>query len=242
MNMLGMEMEVRGQRQLQLQLMANIAHDLRTPLTAMITHAEILRDGILGAMPARQLDSVGAIIRGGQEVLGMIGEILTAARASADQLPLSPSTFEPGEAIRQVAALNEALVARHELTLVVDAPMLPPITADRGRFAHILENLVGNAITYTPKGGRIWITARERGGELLVEVGDTGIGIASEHLEYVFEEFAQVDTSPSRTHHGTGLGLTIARRLVELHGGRIWVESAIDRGSRFFFTIPWRVS
>jgi signal transduction histidine kinase len=240
MNMLSMEMEVRGQR--QLQLMANIAHDLRTPLTAMITHAEILRDGILGAMPARQLDSVGAIIRGGHEVLGMIGEILTAARASADQLPLSVSTFDPSEAIKQVASLNEALVAKHELTMMVDAPTLPAITADRERFTHILENLLGNAIDYTPKGGRIWITARERGGELLVEVGDTGIGIASDYLDYVFEEFAQVDMSASRAHHGTGLGLTIARRLVELHGGRIWVESAIDRGSRFFFTIPWRVS
>lgn len=240
MNTLDVELEVRSQR--QLQLMANIAHDLRTPLTAMITHAEILRDGILGEMPRRQMDSVGAIIRGGHELLSMIGEILTYARASADQLPLSPSTFDPGEAIRQVAALNEALVAKHELTMTVDVPALPPITADRGRFAHILENLVGNAITYTPAGGRVWITAREQDGDLVVEVGDTGIGIAREHLEYVFEEFAQVDTSRSRSHHGTGLGLTIARRLVQLHGGRIWVDSTIDRGSRFFFTIPWRAS
>jgi signal transduction histidine kinase len=240
MNALEVELEVRSQR--QLQLMANIAHDLRTPLTAMITHAEILRDGILGDMPTRQLDSVGAIIRGGHELLTMIGEILTYARASADQLPLTPSTFDPTDAILQVATLNHALVAKHQLSMTVDVPPLPPIVADRGRFAHILENLVGNAITYTPSGGRVWIHAREHDGALLIEVGDTGIGIAREHLEYVFEEFAQVDASRSRSHHGTGLGLTIARRLVELHGGRIWVESTIDRGSRFFFTIPWRTS
>jgi signal transduction histidine kinase len=234
------ELELRSQR--QLHLMANVAHDLRTPLAAMITHAEILRDGILGEMPKRQLESVDAIIRGGREILGMIGEILTYARASADQLSLTPTTFDPGEAIAQVAALNEALIAKHELTLTVDATNLAPITADRGRFAHILENLISNAIAYTPAGGRIWIAARERENALLIEVGDTGIGIAPEHLEYVFEEFAQVDTSRSRTHHGTGLGLTITRRLVELHGGRIWVESTVDRGSRFFFTIPWRAS
>jgi signal transduction histidine kinase len=239
-NTLEAELEVRSQR--QLQLMANIAHDLRTPLSAMITHAEILRDGILGAMPPRQLESVGAIIRGGHEVLAMIGEILTYARASADQLPLTPSTFDPREAIVQVATLNEALAAKHDLTMTVDVPALPPIIADRSRFAHILENLLGNAIAYTPAGGRIWITAADRDDKLVVEVGDTGIGIAPEHLEYVFEEFAQVDTSRSRTHHGTGLGLTIAKRLVELHGGRIWVESIVDRGSRFFFTIPWRAS
>jgi signal transduction histidine kinase len=107
----------------------------------------------------------------------------------------------------------------------------------------VLSNLVGNAIHFTPAGGRVWIVARERDGaraarELLVEVGDTGIGIAPEHHELVFREFAQVDASTSRQHHGTGLGLAIARKLVELHGGRIWVESALTAGSRFYFTVP----
>jgi signal transduction histidine kinase len=168
----------------------------------------------------------------------MIGEILEYARAAADQLTLNPTMFAPGDAIAEVAALNEPLVVKHALSLTVEAAGLAPIVADRERFIQILENLLGNAITYTPAGGRVWITARERDRELLVEVGDTGIGIAPEHHAYVFQEFAQVDTSRSRAHHGTGLGLPIARRLAELHDGRIWLESASGSGSRFFLVIP----
>ena len=103
----------------------------------------------------------------------------------------------------------------------------------------MLGNLFGNAIHFTPPGGRVWIKAGRHGKDLLVEVGDTGIVISSQHHEFVFEEFAQVDATASRQHHGTGLGLTIARKLVELHRGRIWVESELGGGSRFFFTIPY---
>jgi signal transduction histidine kinase len=230
------DLEARDRR--QTQLLANVAHDLRTPLTAIITHAEILRDGLLGELEARQRDSVAAIIRGGHELLSMIGEILDYARTAADQITLNPTTFAPGEAITEVAALNEPLAIKHALTMTVDVAGLSPITADRERFIQILENLLGNAITYTPAGGRVWITACEHDRELVVEVGDTGIGIAPEHHAYVFQEFAQVDTSRSRTHHGTGLGLTIARRLAELHDGRVWLESAPGIGSRFFLAIP----
>jgi signal transduction histidine kinase len=108
--------------------------------------------------------------------------------------------------------------------------------------AHILGNLVGNAIDFTPAGGRVWIHVSPNGNgpdEAVVEVGDTGIGIAPEHHEFIFSEFAQVDATASRQHHGTGLGLTIAHKLVELHGGRIWVESELGGGSRFYFSIPY---
>jgi len=236
------ELEARDAR--KTQYLANISHDLRTPLSAIITHAEILRDGILGELTPRQLESVGGIISGGRQLLAMVGEILTYARAAGDQLVLTLATFDPSEAVEQVAALNEPLAARKEHTLdVAIAPNLPPIRADRERFTHILGNLIGNAIGYTAPGGRIWVAARrctDQGREaLLVEVGDTGIGIADEYHDYVFREFAQVDSSASRAHHGTGLGLTIARKLVDLHGGRIWVESEVGIGSRFFFTIPY---
>ena len=120
---------------------------------------------------------------------------------------------------------------------------LEPVTADREKVAHIVGNLLGNAIDFTPRGGRVWVKARsvtrDASRECLVEVGDTGIGIDPEHHELVFREFAQVDASASRQHHGTGLGLTIARKLVELHGGRMWLESELGAGSRFFFTIPY---
>src|SRR6476469_9976751 len=199
---------------LKTQFLANISHDLRTPLTAVITHAEILRDGILGPLSERQLDSISGIISGGRQVL------------------------------EQLSALNESLVSKKGLTLATDVQRdLAPLHADREKVFHIVGNLLGNAIDFTPQGGQVWVRAfgiqRDGVDELVVEVGDTGIGISSEHHDLVFREFAQVDSSASRQHHGTGLGLTIARKLVELHGGRIWLESELGEGSRFYFTIPY---
>jgi two-component system sensor histidine kinase BarA len=236
------DLEARGS--LKTQFLANISHDLRTPLTAVITHAEILRDGILGPLSARQLESITGIISGGRQLLDQVGEILTYARGAANQLSLSLSRFELGGVVSQICALNESLASRKGLTLVSDVPAdLEPVTADREKVAHILGNLLGNAIDFTPRGGRVWIKARagaESGSQAwVVEVGDTGIGIDAEHHELVFREFAQVDASASRQHHGTGLGLTIARKLVEIHGGRIWLESQLGKGSRFYFSIPY---
>jgi signal transduction histidine kinase len=115
--------------------------------------------------------------------------------------------------------------------------------ADREKIAHVVANLLGNAIEFTPSGGRVWVRASRSPNEpvasLLVEVGDTGVGISAEHHDLIFREFAQVDATASRPHHGTGLGLTIARKLVELHGGRIWVESRLGSGSRFYFSVPF---
>jgi two-component system sensor histidine kinase BarA len=235
--------ELQARDALKTQFLANISHDLRTPLTAIVTHAEILRDGIVGTLSARQLESVQGIIGGGRQLLGMVSEILTYARGQANQLELNVTPFDLRETIAQVAALNEALVARKPLQLETTvAPDVPLLHGDREKVAHVLGNLLGNAIAFTPPHGRVWVTARlEPNGslpEVLVEVGDSGIGIAPEHHGLIFQEFAQVDASPSRQHHGTGLGLTIARRLVELHGGRIWLDSALGAGSRFYFTLP----
>jgi signal transduction histidine kinase len=235
--------ELQARDRLKTQFLSNISHDLRTPLTAIITHGEILRDGILGTLSDRQRTSVEGIIRGGHQLLQMVGEILTYARSAADQLTLAPTRFALAPVVEQLVTLNQPLAAKKKLVLRAEIPAdLPPVRADREKLAHVLGNLVGNAIHFTPEGGRVWIAARLRDGttgpDLMVEVGDTGIGIAAEHHELVFREFAQVDSSASRHHHGTGLGLTIARKLVELHGGRIWVESALGEGSRFYFTVP----
>jgi signal transduction histidine kinase len=236
--------ELEARASLKTQFLANISHDLRTPLTAVITHAEILRDGILGELSPRQLESITGIITGGRQLLDQVGEILAYARGAANQLTLAPSRFELGAVVAQLTALNESLATRKGLRLQADVPaQLEPVTADREKVAHIVGNLLGNAIDFTPHGGRVWVRAcqitGETGPECLIEVGDTGIGIDPEHHELVFREFAQVDSSASRQHHGTGLGLTIARKLVELHGGRIWLRSALGEGSRFFFTIPY---
>ncbi len=236
--------ELEARDSLKTQFLANISHDLRTPLTAVITHAEILRDGILGELTSRQLDSIGGIITGGRQLLEQVGEILAYARGAANQLTLSESEFSLHAVVAQLTALNESLVQRKGLELRSDVPEdMDPVTADREKITHVIGNLLGNAIDFTPQGGRVWVRARcvetEHGRECLVEVGDTGIGIDPEHHELVFREFAQVDSSASRQHHGTGLGLTIARKLVELHGGRIWLQSELGTGSRFFFTIPY---
>jgi two-component system sensor histidine kinase ChiS len=241
--------ELRARDALKTQFLANISHDLRTPLTAVITHAEILRDGILGDLSARQMESVRGIISGGRQLLTQVGEILAYARGAANQLTVVPTRFDMREVLEQVSGLNESLLKKKRLVLTVDASDdVPAVNADREKIAHVVGNLLGNAIEFTPSEGRVWLRAG-RGAppdvidcpeSIVVEVGDSGPGIAREHHDLIFREFAQVDATPSRQHHGTGLGLTIARKLVELHGGRIWVESELGQGSRFFFSVPLR--
>ena len=237
--------DLRDRDSLKTQFLSNIAHDLRTPLTAIITHAEILRDGLLGEMKDKQRESIGTIITGGRQLLDMIAEILLYAKGSSEPLTIESRPFALQEIVENVNALNQSLVARKQLVLECCVPTdLPTVDGDRDKIMHVLMNLLGNAFEFTPPGGRVWLDARmhEANGEpvefVLVEVGDTGRGIAPDHHELIFREFAQVDASASRGHHGTGLGLTIARRYVELHGGRIWVESELGHGSRFFFTLP----
>ena len=235
--------EMWNEDAMKTQFLAAISHDLRTPLTALITHAEILRDGILGELNARQRESVVGMIGGGRHLLDMVAAILTYARGAASQLTLSPTEFAIDGLIAQVASLSGPLAAKRALHLDTDvSPDLPVVRADRDKVYHVLSNLIGNAIDFTSSGGRVWIRATLAASEpepaLLIEVGDTGIGIATAHHELIFREFAQVDASASRMHHGTGLGLAIARKLVELHDGRIWVESALGAGSRFYFTLP----
>lgn len=236
--------DLRERDSLKTQFLSNIAHDLRTPLTAIITHAEILRDGLLGEINQRQNDSVQTIINGGRQLLDMIAEILLYAKGSSEPLTVNSGTFSFMEVVDQITALNESLVAKKQLTLEYYVPAdLPCVSGDRDKIMHVLLNLLGNAVEFTPAGGKVWVTAVLEDNAsgtpmILVEVGDTGRGIAADHHELIFREFAQVDSTASRVHHGTGLGLTIARQFVELHGGRIWVESELGRGSRFFFTLP----
>ncbi len=235
--------DLRDRDALKTQFLSNISHDLRTPLTAIITHAEILRDGILGDVMPKQKESISVIITGGRQLLDMIAEILTHARHSSGPLTLVESVFSIREVVEQVLALNESLVAKKGLTLDKKlADPLPMVRGDRDKVIHVLTNLLGNAFEFTPGGGSVWVNVGMQPSDehdmVLIEVGDTGRGIAPDHHELIFREFAQVDSSASRAHHGTGLGLTIARRFVELHGGRIWVESDLGTGSRFFFSLP----
>jgi two-component system sensor histidine kinase ChiS len=234
--------ELRARDALKTQFISNVSHDLRTPLAAIITHAEILREGMLGELNPKQRDSLAGIVNGGQQLLDMIDEILTYVRSASDQVNLACTDFNITELVDQVRMLNQPLAAKKQLTIErLNGDDLPPVYADRDKIKHVFGNLIGNAIKFTPEGGRVWIRFSRRGHdeeELVVEVGDNGRGISRDHYELVFREFAQVDASPSRAHHGTGLGLAIARNLVEMHAGTIWVESELGKGSRFFFTLP----
>src|SRR3954463_8614372 len=194
--------ELKARDSLKTQFLSNISHDLRTPLAAIITHAEILREGMLGELTTKQRDSVAGIVNGGQQLLDMIDEILTYVRSASDQVTLVRSEFDITEVVDQVRVLNQALAAKKHLTIErLNGDDLPLIYADRDKIKHVLANLIGNAIKFTPEGGRIWIAFSRRGAnddEVRVEVGDTGRGIAPDHYELVFREFAQVDATPSR--------------------------------------------
>lgn len=233
--------ELHSRDALKTQFLSNISHDLRTPLTAIITHAEILRDGMLGELNDRQNQSVAGIITGGRQLLDMIGEILVYAKGAGGQLDLNVSDFAISEVIEHVMAVNEPLAAKKGLTVDLEIPDDLHVKADRDKITHVVTNLIGNAIDFTERGGLSVRASRipvEEEPHIRVEVQDTGIGIRPEHHELIFQEFAQVDSTASRSHHGTGLGLAIARRLVELHDGRIWVESEPGVGSTFVFVIP----
>jgi signal transduction histidine kinase len=235
--------ELRLRDSLKTRFLSNVSHDLRTPLSAMITHAEILRDGLLGELTEKQRTSVEGIITGGRQLLTMVNEILVYVKGTANQLTLSITEFDVGPLIDQVRSVNASLLEKKALSFEQRlAPGIPRLRADRDRIAHVIGNLLGNAIAFTDEGGSVWIAVNlERtadGQELVFEIGDTGIGIAAENHDLVFREFAQVDSSTSRGHHGTGLGLTIVRQLVGLHGGRVWLESELGGGSRFFFAMP----
>src|SRR5689334_5108238 len=155
--------DLRARDQLKTQFLANISHDLRTPLTAVITHAEILRDGLLGPVTDRQMESINGIISGGRQLLAQVGEILTYAKGAANQLTLVPVSFAIADVLEQVHALNESLIKRKHLEFQIDVESsTPPIVADREKVTHVIGNLFGNAIDFTPTGGRVWLKAVAR--------------------------------------------------------------------------------
>jgi signal transduction histidine kinase len=235
-------LELRNLDVAKSQFLTNVSHELRTPLTAIVTYGEILRDGMLGEVTPRQREAIESMIGSCRQLLAMIEEILTYARTNAQAINLRPSSFALEEVVRSVHEMNVSLVERKGLEFTTElAPGLPRVHADRDKVAHVLGNLIGNAIDFTPDGGSVRVVARRAPGEdgwIEVGVEDTGIGIDPLHHELIFQEFAQVDASRARIHHGTGLGLAIARQFVALHGGRIWVESELGAGSRFYFTLP----
>ncbi|MGR3318659.1 MAG: protoglobin domain-containing protein [Candidatus Anammoxibacter sp.] len=230
------------------EFLANMSHELRTPLNAIIGFADVLRDKICGDLNQEQLEFVMDIHSSGQHLLQMINDILDISKIETGKLELLYDEFVVPELIENIIATLKGLANKNNVNLTTSiADDVGLITADSVKFKQILYNLISNAIKFTPKDGSITILARSIKEEdlLLPDVNfiefcvkDTGIGIAPEDEEKVFAEFMQIDSSYSKKHEGTGLGLALTKRLVELHQGKIWFESILHKGTSFYFTIP----
>jgi signal transduction histidine kinase len=221
------------------EFLANMSHELRTPLNAIIGFSEVLLQGIFGDVNEKQREYLADVLGSGQHLLTLINDILDLAKIEAGRMDLELSTFALRDALDSGLTIVRERAARHGIQLrATVAEDVGPIEADERKVKQILYNLLSNAVKFTPDGGRVEIGVRAENGDVRVEVRDTGIGIAGEDQERIFEEFRQVGRERSR--EGTGLGLTLTKRFVELHGGRIWLESTPGKGSTFAFTLPLR--
>jgi two-component system, NtrC family, sensor kinase len=223
------------------EFLANMSHELRTPLNAILGFSEVLAERMFGEVNEKQAEYLQDILSSGRHLLSLINDILDLSKVEAGRLELELGRFHLPTALDNALTLVRGRATRHGITLTqtVDE-RLGDIVADERKVTQILVNLLSNAVKFTPEGGRVGLTATAAEGVLTIAVTDTGVGIAPEDQAAIFEEFRQVGREDARTQEGTGLGLTLARKFVELHGGRIWVQSQVGQGSTFSFTLPVR--
>ena len=223
------------------QFLANMSHELRTPLNAILGYAELILDNIYGDTPDKMREVLDRIQRNGRHLLGLINDVLDLSKIEAGQLTLSLADYSLKEVVQSVYSAVEALAKEKQIALKVEVPPhLPAARGDERKLTQVLLNLVGNAIKFTD-AGEVAIKASAANGSFTVAVRDTGPGIAEAEQAKIFEEFQQANSSITKKKGGTGLGLAIAKRIVELHGGRLWVESSPGHGSTFSFTVPTKV-
>ena len=224
------------------EFLANMSHELRTPLNAILGFSEVLAERMFGEVNEKQAEYLQDILSSGRHLLSLINDILDLAKVEAGRLELELGRFHLPTALDNALTLVRERATRHGITLTqtVDE-RLGDIVADERKVKQILLNLLSNAVKFTPEGGRVGLTATAADGVVTIAVSDTGIGIAPEDQAAIFEEFRQVGRDDTRKQEGTGLGLTLAKKFVELHGGRIWVQSHVGQGSTFTFTLPVRL-
>jgi len=240
------EIEEKG-RQLEVasrhksEFLANMSHELRTPLNAVIGFSEVLVDRMFGELNDKQDEYLRDIHASGRHLLSLINDILDLSKVEAGRMELELATFDLPEALATALTLVRGRADAHRVHLeaTVDE-RLGDFVADERKVKQILLNLLSNAVKFTPDGGRVSLTATLADGAVEISIADTGIGIAAADQAAVFEEFRQVGGDYARKREGTGLGLALVRRFVELHGGRIWVKSEVGHGSTFTFTLPER--
>jgi signal transduction histidine kinase len=220
------------------EFLANMSHELRTPLNAVIGFSEVLAEGMFGEVNDKQAEYLHDILESGRHLLSLINDILDLSKVEAGRMELESSEFHLPTAIETGLLLMRERAGRKgiEVGRIIDE-RLGVVHADERKVKQVLLNLLSNAAKFTAEGGRIDVRAAVRDGMAEISVTDTGVGIAAEDQAAVFEEFRQVGDAAKRVE-GTGLGLALARKFVELHGGRIWVTSELGKGSTFTFTIP----
>ena len=221
------------------EFLANMSHELRTPLNAIIGFSEVLGEKLFGELNEKQAEYTDDILTSGRHLLSLINEILDLSKVEAGRMELEVAPFDLPLAIDNARTFVRERATKHGITLEVDVDeRLGEIVGDERKIKQILLNLLSNAVKFTPEGGRIGINARQTDGAVEISVSDTGIGIAPDDQARIFEEFRQVGSDYAHKGEGTGLGLTLAKKFVELHGGKIWVESEVGKGSKFTFTLP----
>ena len=232
----GRQLEVASEH--KSEFLANMSHELRTPLNAIIGFSQVLRKRMFGEINAKQEEYLDDILSSGNHLLSLINDVLDLSKVEAGQVELEVATFSLREALeRGVVMVREPAVKKGVRLSLALAPDVDLVDGDERRLRQVVYNLLSNAVKFTPGGGCIDVASSRVNGEVRVSVTDTGPGIAPEDHERIFEEFQQTDVGVDQ-REGTGLGLALSKRLVELHGGRIWVESEPGQGSRFVFTLP----
>src|SRR5437588_7767528 len=223
------------------QFLANMSHELRTPLNAILGYTELILDDIYGETPAKMRGVLDRVQKNGKHLLGLINDVLDLSKIEAGQLSLALSDYSLKNVIQTVFSAIEPLASEKQLALKIDvAQELPQGRGDERRLAQVLLNLVGNAIKFTD-AGEVSIKGSSVNGSFNVAVRDTGPGISTTDQAKLFQEFQQADNSITKKKGGTGLGLAISKRIIEMHGGRIWVESSPGNGPNLAFTLPVRV-
>ena len=223
------------------EFLASMSHELRTPLNAIIGFSEVLLQRMFGELNVKQDEYLQDVLSSGRHLLSLINDILDLSKVEAGRMDLELARFYLPQAIQDTLTLVRERAARHGIDLSFEMDgRLGEFVADERKIKQVMLNLLSNAVKFTPEGGRIEVRAVPTDGGVEISVADTGIGIAPENQELIFEEFRQVGGDYAHKREGTGLGLTLARKLVELHGGRLWVKSQIGQGSTFTFSVPER--
>ena len=223
------------------EFLANVSHELRTPLNAIIGFSEVLTEKMFGDLNEKQAEYTEDILSSGRHLLSLINDILDLAKIEAGRMELELAKFDLPSALENALILVRERTTRHGIKLerVIDEK-LGEFVGDERKIKQILLNLLSNAVKFTPEGGQIRVKAGLGDSSAIISVADTGIGIAPEDHERIFEEFRQVGTNYAQKREGTGLGLSLTRKFVEMHGGKIWVESELGKGATFTFTLPIR--